>query len=967
MKGLIQLVTILLFFAIQESQAITNKYRLMWRDNPATTMTIGWNQVSGNEATVYYGTNDFGTDWTQYPLQKNVDRTLAYRGMQNKFAHLSDLQANTAYYFVIKDSEGTSQRFWFKTAPDSQEERLSIIAGGDSRNNRVARQNANLLVSKLRPHVVAFGGDYTSSDTDSQWSEWFDDWQLTIASDGKMTPIIATRGNHESNNAVIVNLFDVPHPEAYYGLTFADGLLRTYTLNSEIVVSGSQEDWLVSDMAAHGHVVWKMAQYHRPIRPHTFGKANQNDQYLAWALPFYEYGMNLIVECDAHTVKTTWPVKPVIEADATENFELDECRGNVYVGEGCWGAPLRANNDDKAWTRASGSFNQFNWIFVDADKMEIRTVKVDNAADVESVSDTDIFTAPANLDIWNPATGSVITIDRYREERPTATLTWPLNNMIYTNTNAILLQATATDSDGEIAKVHFFVDGDLVSTDFLPPYRYLMNFSNGQHSVSVEAIDNDGHCTVSTPIQTSVHYTNNFVSVNEAGDDAEETDGEVYFIDDDLDLGDDLVGLRFPNVNIPKGVHIRNAYLTFTSEEVSIAIGSVKIKGEKGNALPFEEKTNNLSARAKTSASVSWSPTWLLGGLAKQTENLSSIVQEIVNQSNWNKSNAMAFFIENGGNFGSRDALPFERGGITNLFIEYDYSPFSVPASGNTFTVCENGYIALDAGSGYTEYIWNNNTALNQQTLNAYQAGNYSLEVALNNDKLVRAVANSTVDFVINADIESEIWANIPNNTWVKHDIAINEGAAPYTFQWNTQGNVLSLTDSENGTANLIAAKTANISVIVTDAENCMRMFNSDFFKKITTNATPNVPISENEVPIDIGVLDGRPNRTNVINWFENGSNRGSKNNEAIGSFIAIFPNPARQKTSIAYFGGENNAQKLALNVFDVSGKTIAVYDNLNNLGKQELNVVSWPEGLYIVVLKNGDKVLHKEKIIVVK
>ena len=117
MKRFILLLTIFLFLIAQKSQATTNKYRIMWRDNPATTMTIGWNQVSGSNAIVYYGTSDFGTDWTQYPSQKNVDVSVNYRGMQNTFARLSGLQANTAYYFVIKDSEGTSQRFWFKTAP----------------------------------------------------------------------------------------------------------------------------------------------------------------------------------------------------------------------------------------------------------------------------------------------------------------------------------------------------------------------------------------------------------------------------------------------------------------------------------------------------------------------------------------------------------------------------------------------------------------------------------------------------------------------------------------------------------------------------------------------------------------------------------------------------------------------------------------------------------------------------------
>jgi len=71
---------------------------------------------------------------------------------------------------------------------------------------------------------------------------------------------------------------------------------------------------------------------------------------------------------------------------------------------------LRKNNDDKSWTRNSGSFNQFKWIFVDANHMEVRTVKTDNAASVASVDPYDRFSPPAGIDIWNPSNGPVLSI-----------------------------------------------------------------------------------------------------------------------------------------------------------------------------------------------------------------------------------------------------------------------------------------------------------------------------------------------------------------------------------------------------------------------------------------------------------------------------------------------------------------------------------------------------------------------------
>jgi acid phosphatase type 7 len=401
-----------------EAQAVTNKYRLTLRADPATTVVIGWNQASGSDGVVYYGPVDKGTNWSAYPSSKTVDRSVYYKGMNNRFARLTGLQPNTAYYFVIRDSDGTSQRFWFKTLPNDPSQRLSIIAGGDSRNNRTPRQNANKLVAKLRPHVVMFGGDMTNTSTDTEWSEWFDDWQYTNATDGRMFPVIAARGNHESGNSDISNLFDVPTSTIYYALNLGGTLVRAYTLNSETSIAGTQTSWLSNDLAANSNVTWKIAQYHRPMRPHASYKGDGVDQYNYWAPLFKQHNVKLVVESDAHTVKTTWPIVPSTGSGSDEGFVRDDENGTVYVGEGCWGAPLRQADDNKNWTRNSGMFNHFNWIFIDQNKIEIRTVNVDNSSSVGSLTDANIFAMPPNINIWTPSNGALISISNTGSSSP---------------------------------------------------------------------------------------------------------------------------------------------------------------------------------------------------------------------------------------------------------------------------------------------------------------------------------------------------------------------------------------------------------------------------------------------------------------------------------------------------------------------------------------------------------------------
>jgi acid phosphatase type 7 len=401
---------IFLFAITLHVHSETGKYRLTLRDNPATSVVIGWEQVSGENPVVYYDELDHDESWESYKWEAKPDRSVNYAEMETHFVRLNDLSPNTSYYFVIKDSEEVSRRLWFRTAPMEPDSRLSFIAGGDSRNNPVPRRNANLLVSKLKPHAVLFDGDMTVKGTPEEWKEWLDDWQYTISDDGRMYPVIAARGNHEPNNEMVYQLFDTPSKNIYYAITCGANLVRVYTLNTEISIAGNQTAWLINDLAQHKDANWRIAQYHKPMRPHVSTKREGELQYMHWAQVFYDEKVKLVVECDAHTVKTTWPVKPSTSNDSDEGFVRDNRRGTVYVGEGCWGAPLRANDDPKSWTRDSGMFNQFKWIFIDKKRIEVRTVKTDNAEMVSSVPNDSTFVIPHNLDIWNPENGAVVEI-----------------------------------------------------------------------------------------------------------------------------------------------------------------------------------------------------------------------------------------------------------------------------------------------------------------------------------------------------------------------------------------------------------------------------------------------------------------------------------------------------------------------------------------------------------------------------
>ena len=92
-------------------------------------------------------------------------------------------------------------------------------------------------------------------------------------------------------------------------------------------------------------------------------------QYKNFVPLFEKYkNVRLCVENDSHTCKVTWPIVSSSGPLSDEGFERNDEKGIVYAGEGCWGAPLRAADDSKSWTRHAEGVNQFNWIFISKEK-----------------------------------------------------------------------------------------------------------------------------------------------------------------------------------------------------------------------------------------------------------------------------------------------------------------------------------------------------------------------------------------------------------------------------------------------------------------------------------------------------------------------------------------------------------------------------------------------------------------------
>ena len=140
-----------------------------------------------------------------------------------------------------------------------------------------------------------------------------------------------------------------------------------------------------------------------------------------------------------------------------------------------------------------------------------------------------------------------------------------------------------------------------------------------------------------------------------SGDDAEQFGSSVDIIDNDLDIGfdseqasDQTIGLRFQEIDIPNAATILSAEIAFTSKGTSTGTASFTIKGvDEDSVTQFSNTADDITDRTKTSASVAWAPEdWNTASANFTTDDITSIIQEIVDRAGWVSGNSMGFIIE---------------------------------------------------------------------------------------------------------------------------------------------------------------------------------------------------------------------------------------------------------------------------------------------------------------------------------
>lgn len=87
---------------------------------------------------------------------------------------------------------------------------------------------------------------------------------------------------------------------------------------------------------------------------------------------------------------------------------------------------------------------------------------------------------------------------------PTVSITSPTNGSSFLTGTVIPINATAADADGSVSSVDFLVDGVVIGSDNTAPYTVNYTATQGNHTLTARATDNDGGITTSSSVSISV-------------------------------------------------------------------------------------------------------------------------------------------------------------------------------------------------------------------------------------------------------------------------------------------------------------------------------------------------------------------------------------------------------------------------------------------------------------------------------
>ncbi|MFA9389020.1 MAG: lamin tail domain-containing protein [Prolixibacteraceae bacterium] len=345
------------------------------------------------------------------------------------------------------------------------------------------------------------------------------------------------------------------------------------------------------------------------------------------------------------------------------------------------------------------------------------------------------------------------------------------------------------------------------------------------------------------------------------------------------DNGWQLIGLRFPNIAIPKGTEIASAYIQFTTEmpfdyESMIYIGAEDVD----DAATYTTDAMNIRNRSYyQGAYAEWVPEiWALEGESgekQRTPDLAAVVQYLVSRDGWQENNAIAFVLQPADAGALRIAHSFDGNPAAAPLLHIEYVVTEGPVleplalAGADQNVELNALVALNGEQSYSldgrllNYHWSiiaspdgssaelNNPYAMDPAFTADQFGEYQLTLVVDNGH-VQSVADTlriTVEDlqpIANAgpDLVRMLGANVKLNGSASYDPEMKQLTYEWTIVEKPEGSQLELINTTMVNPEFISDRVGlyRIALQVSDGRN------------LSLSDEVQIQVNKNQVPVAI-------------------------------------------------------------------------------------------------------------------
>ncbi len=701
----ISIVALFLLFCgitsdIQAQEILRGPYIQFTTTNSAI---IRWRTDSLTSSKVWYGLS-----------HTNLSESITNTNLTTEHQiEVTGLSAHTDYFYAVGTADtqlaGATSDHYFKTHPQpGSQVPVNIWVLGDAGSKNMYQRKVrdafyNYNGSDHIDMMLLLGDNAYEDGTEEDYQlGWFEDMYEDRLINSVMWSCF---GNHDGNSASsntqsgpYFDIFNFPtdaelggapsQTEAYFSFDYANiHVISLNTFDVDRTPAGPMLQWLEEDLAATNQD-WIIALVHHP--PYTGYNNNNSDtntrerEMRENAVPILEdAGVDVVLMGHSHLYQRSMLIHGHYDVSATFDPDVmaidrgdgrlsgdgpyvksiggpDNGKGAIYLNAGSAGKlseyailnhPIMCrDNSDKHGSVA---------INVDELQMDIYFVDEDENVD-------DHFTIvkqnqPPNVDLLTPAFGTY-----------------------YDNIEQINITADASDPNGSVAKVEFFVNNVLIGTDFSAPYEISWTApALGAYRIKAVATDNEtnfrsdvsdiqiGPITICEQILTTTH------------DGEEDQFGTVSLGSSDLEIAYDdthqTIGLRFVELGIPKNSVINSAFIQFTAKDGSnLNPCEINIYAEDtDDSSSFLNEDFDLSTRPKTDATVLWTPNnWDNAGDSgsdQQTVDISSVIQEVVVRQGYSDKSNITILLDG---VGRRRAL--SKNGDPNKapILCLEYNPF---------------------------------------------------------------------------------------------------------------------------------------------------------------------------------------------------------------------------------------------------------------------------------------------------